>query len=608
MLFMFTACGGENEPPVGTGTEGTGSQDSESTENTEPGNETVAPTKVADYVMILPDNMTKFQTETANTLFSRLEKRTGAEIEYEEDNYNEDQPERYELVIGNVRRAAAAEALSKLALNEYGIFVSDYKITIIGWTDYTTRMALMYFEEMITDITVQGEDGTYYFTFAETEYVKTYDKYAGDIPAFDGELIGAYDCADDCIALWYEKVDATSFDTYTATVKAEGYTLANENMIGANKYATYVKDAKKLHFYYIDSEKELRIVAGANDLNTSLMIPKDQQPAATVTPSVTLMPMRYISAAGGGACMVYLLEDGTFFVIDGGWKEEAEVLYKTLCALNEDANGKDAPIVISAWFISHGHGDHTGCIYTFATTYGSKVKLNAVIGNDIHLAQSADATTSTATGLNSGKLKSGVLRYFADVNGKTPKLMKLHTGQKLSFGGMEIDVLFTHEDMFDTKVTNYNDFNTVLRVELGGHRFILANDATRKEIPKIAEEIAKEELEAEFCMVTHHGADSGHMALYRAVEAKYYFWPNSKEHYDRDILQNKYEYCLYVVENATEIYLADTYCNTLVLPYAEGEVLKWLPDTEKPSDVVTNFKATTTPSYGETVAWKDGIQ
>ena len=351
-------------------------------------------------------------------------------------------------------------------------------------------------------------------------------------------------------------------------------------------------------------KKELRVVYGPNDVDADLM--QTAAVPAKVTPSVTLMPMRYISAEGGGTCMVYLLEDGTFFVIDGGWKEEAEVLYKTLVALNTDANGADAPIVISAWFISHAHGDHTGNIYEFAKTYGDKVKVNALICNDAHVTQTSDAKATTAGTLNAGKLKSGVLRYFTDTDGKQTKIMKLHTGQKLSFGGMKIDVLFTHEDMFDVKVTNFNNFNTILRIELGGHTLFMGNDAVKQELPKLIEEVDASVLKAEFCMVMHHGADSGYKRIYEVVDADYYFWPNSKPHYDRDILQNKYDYCLYVVNDAVEIYLADTYCTTLELPYEAGQALKWLPDSERPSDKKSEFIVSTTPEYGPTVGWADG--
>lgn len=574
---------------------------------TDPTPVVVEPTKVSDYVLITPRNMTDWETDMANSVYSKLESKANVRIEYEEDNYSEDTAERYEIIVGITSRQETADALKKLKFNEYGIFVTEHKIVVTGWTDYTARMAVIEFNNNIADFISAGEDGVYYFDFKENnEFKYVYDNYYGDLPHFEGTVKGVYDCGDDCYSVWYEDAPDTAFATYTETVKGAGFALSNENTIGGNSYATYVKDERLVHFYYIKSEQSFRIVYGPNDVNTDLMKSEAEMAAAKkVEPSATLMPMRYISAEGGGACMVFLLEDGTFFVIDGGWNEEAEVLYKTLKALNEDANGADAPIVISAWFLSHGHSDHYKCMYKFAQDYGDEIILNSIIVNGVHDVQTSSTRVPEDTYASKKKLKSGVANYFKDVNGEAPKIMKLHTGQKLTFGGAEIDVMFTHEDIFDKKITNFNDFNTVLRLKLGGNTFLLANDATKKELPAMIEEIDDEELKAEFCMVTHHGADSGYKAFYEVVGAKYYFWPNSKAHFIRDTQTLALEWAVYVVEHNEELYLADTYCTTLVLPYQPTSAVKWLPDTEKPSDYNSEYSVISEPAYGETVGFGD---
>ena len=245
-------------------------------------------------------------------------------------------------------------------------------------------------------------------------------------------------------------------------------------------------------------------------------------------------------------------------------------------------------------------------MYKFAQDYGDEIILNAIIANGVHDVQTSSTRVPEDTYTSKKKLKSGVANYFKDVNGEKPTVMKLHTGQKLTFGGAEIDVMFTHEDIFDKKITNFNDFNTVLRLKLGGNTFLLANDATKKELPAMIEEIDNEELKAEFCMVTHHGADSGYTEFYKVVDAKYYFWPNSKAHFIRDTQTLALEWAVYVVNHHEELYLADTYCTTLVLPYEPASAVKWLPDTEKPSDYHSEYSVSTEPSYGETVGFGDG--
>ena len=325
--------------------------------------------------------------------------------------------------------------------------------------------------------------------------------------------------------------------------------------------------------------KELRIIYGHNDTNAALI--QTAESNGSVTPGVTLMPMTYTSAAGGGACIIFTLEDGSFIVIDGGWNEEAAVLYDTLKALNEEVNGADAPIVISAWILTHAHVDHTGCIYRFSQNHGDEVAVNAILCNDVAEPQMSDSKVISY--LNAENLKK-VLQYFKTTTGEPTAVMKVHSGQKLTFGGAVLDVIFTHEDMVTQKVGNFNNLNTVIRLQLGGDTFFLTADATSSELKKMLNEITLEEFKADFCQVGHHGADSGYKGIYEAVEAKYYLWCNSEKHYIRDTEENKYDWDMYILENGKEIYLADTYCYTMELPYAEGSAIQWVPGSEKPSD------------------------
>ena len=620
LLLLLCACkrndAGEEETSESVETEAPVADETPTEGEDEQPTVAYTPVKMTDFTLVYPKVLTTWGNDMLTNLTEALNAKAGGEIVAERDGRTkgEEAAARYEIIVGNTTRQESQDALAKLDYNEYGIFVSEKKIVIVGWTDYTCRLATEDFKSKLREYVVTGDDGVTYFDFKETTQVVTaYKDYYGDLPAFDGTVKGVYDGNDKCYTIWYEATDATAFTTYENTVKAAGYTIAPNtevNTIGDNSYATYVKDGKKIHFYYVAVEKELRVTYGPDDLIPELMQAKSSAPAGTVTPQVTLMPMRYISAAGGGACMIYTLEDGTFFVIDGGWKEEAEVLYNTLKALNTDANGADAPIVISAWFISHGHGDHIGCIYEFAGKYAKQVTVNSLIYNGVHDTQVCTTRVTTDDALSPGKVQVGLLSLLKNSEGGAPKVMKLHSGQKLRFGGAEIDVMFTHEDLFDTKISNFNDFNTILRLKLGGETMMLANDATSKELPELIKEVGAADLKAEFIMVTHHGADSGYKEYYETVEAKYYFWPNSYDHFIRDTetLAERQPWAPYARNNATELYLAWDVCTTLNLPYTEGSFIEWAWEDERPSQKVIRQAVNTSASYGESVAWSSGVK
>lgn len=243
----------------------------------------------------------------------------------------------------------------------------------------------------------------------------------------------------------------------------------------------------------------------------------------------------------------------------------------------------------------------------FAPEFGDKVRVNAILCNDVDETQMMD-TTHTTDVLSREKLQSRVLSHMTDVNGNQPALMKLHTGQKPTFGGAQLDVLFTHEDLFGTALKNFNDLCTIVKVTLGGNRFFMTADASNVELPALLAELPASVLESEFCQMGHHGADRGYKPLYEAVKAKYILYPNSEKDYNRDMSNSKYDWCQYVKEHHDELYLADTYCYTFMLPYTPESAIKWNASIEKPSDAAAGSQNPPSGSvgYGDTIPWTDG--
>ena len=609
LAMLFVSCGEEKKPAGPAETVSTTvAVDDETAPVTPPDAATVPLSeKIADFALVVPENPTAFQQQTAGSVIANLKNRAKAEVEDETDTYEPDTPERWEILVGNTSRSDTQAALAKLNYNQYGVFLSGHKVVIAGWTEYTTRLASIQFNTLLQSILTKNASGDYCFRLEEgkTEFIETCNEYLGDLPAFDGTIKGVYDCADGYYEVIYRDMTAADFNAYQTAVLGQGYTVSMENTLGSNLYATCVKGDQLLHFYFVSFSHELRVIYGKNDLIPSLI---GQTTAGTVTPRVTVMPMTYTAAAGGGACIIFTLRDGTFVVVDGGWAAEAPLLYQTLSALNADANGADHPIVISAWFFSHAHGDHMGCVYQFATDYAAQVKVNALIYNAVDPTQTA-ACKNRPDALDRDRVSQSLLNKFTTVGGERPSAMKLHSGQKLDFGGMSLEVLFTHEDLFDKRITNFNDFNTVLKITLGENTFFMTGDATNVELPSLINEVDAAVLKCDFCQVGHHGADSGYRGIYEKVRAKYYIWNNSQAHYIRDTEQNKYSYCLYILENAREIYLADKVCTTVELPYAEGTAVTWDYATEKPSEKLPSvplFKYSATASYGKVVGWDDG--
>ena len=76
-----------------------------------------------------------------------------------------------------------------------------------------------------------------------------------------------------------------------------------------------------------------------------------------------------------GMSLFFSLADGSFLIVDGGQGNsaasmDADHLYRRLREKAEE-NGL-GEIVISAWIITHAHGDHCGCLRYFLAAYGKE--------------------------------------------------------------------------------------------------------------------------------------------------------------------------------------------------------------------------------------------
>lgn len=387
---------------------------------------------------------------------------------------------------------------------------------------------------------------------------------------WENRVKGVYDCGDGYSMTVCSSRKVSDYYEIKEKYLGIGYETVCENAIGKNRYLSCVLDDKLLHVYYIEAAGELRAVTGRNDIIPSLFDTNNKE--GSERPSCTMMPMSYTQASGGGQCIVFRLSDGTFFVMDGGWSGEAYTLYDTLKYLNRADGAGEGPIMISGWFLSHGHVDHTGCIYKFAEVFGKEVIVKALFCNDASVEQMTPNYVSYY--MSTKNLTEKVLSFFRDENGNRTRLMKVHTGQKLTFGGAEFEVLFTHEDLLSITVKNFNDLCTVIKATVGGTAFFLTADASKVELPALMSEVEEAHLKCDFCQVGHHGADRGYTPLYPAVGARYYLYPNSYRDYHRDLEINAYEWVKYVVDNAEELYIAEEYSYTFDLPYRSGTAKK----------------------------------
>ena len=124
--------------------------------------------------------------------------------------------------------------------------------------------------------------------------------------------------------------------------------------------------------------------------------------------------------------------------------------------------------------------------------------------------------------------------FLGTLEAKYPSaaFLKLHPGMTFSMGGLTVDVLYTHEEAVNagtgkTKISDFNDSSTVLRVTFGGKRVLFLGDANKVIEESLIELYAPETLQADIVQIAHHGINPLNY-IYRLTKGTYALVSNSE--------------------------------------------------------------------------------
>lgn len=469
----------------------------------------------------------------------------------------------HEVLVGDVDREAARTAAAKLDADRYSVTLSGGKVIISARNDVTLRAGVTAFLNMVTDCTVTNADGNSEIRLpADYEKVFTYKnaRWISDFPQPEGEgieLSGSVDVYDSTLEYYYtgSGVTAAAFRAYCGKLEAAGYTRYMENEIAGSLFATYINDQNTIHvaynaFEYLESAENitqnlktcLRVITSPrNAVNLVPESVKTQNLSYKKVTDTKITSVRLDRPTNGyvrGNAYIMTLEDGSFIVLDGGVPVDNDYnktrLYNVLCDLHRQVYGTapsaENPIVISAWYLTHLHNDHFQNFRDLLQAYGSQMECHYLIANfasDSETYNCFDPNPSLRDGINA------VLKYPR--GGMT--YVKVHTGQKLYFANVEMEVLCTHEDLYPNRVLMFNDTSTAIRFTTyttdgkgnitsenpttsiwlgdlfeGGSQFMRANYGSY--------------LESDMVQVAHHGYNGCELEFYKQVNARIVWFPH----------------------------------------------------------------------------------
>lgn len=557
--LSLAACHGKTGPGDATGTGSTGTQTGE-TSGESSGTVRLFTNGASDYAIVEGTGIAPASRgEVAQDIQSKIRMQTGVELPIV-SAADMTQDGLY-IVIGRTERFAddTQEILDGWGYGQYGYRTVQGCVLILGQQDFLTEMAAERFGRNV----FLGEDPANLEIPAVWE--GNYNDWLTDVPhPSAGAPESIYDCGDQTFLLFYRNAGEDAFDAYLTDLQGSNYSLAQQSELGSNRYATYRSEAGEIVLNYAGSSNTLRITCQAYGEVTEPAPLAPQTMGETVTqPELAVMSLNYAGAGidptdGNGLSLVLTLEDGRFVIIDGGYSADAHGLYNYLTDRNQRQDG----VVIAAWILTHGHGDHIGCFETFTQEYGDRVTCQALISNAL------PASVHMISESNSGALTN--MLAYANRFAEPPVYIKPHAGQTIYIGNMAMEMLLTHEDFYPSAPSYLNETSLVFRLRLGGQTILITADAELRAV-SLLNALYGSNLKSDVFQINHHGYSDIPETFFENVNASIALWPTSQTTAD---LRNKSTWrngiYLRLTQSVDEWYAADGEVEILILPYRAG--------------------------------------
>lgn len=380
-----------------------------------------------------------------------------------------------------------------------------------------------------------------------------------------GGAVRTYEDIGPGISVQITSTNATEFEAYATKLKANGMLQYGDrktitsasSSAGVNRFYTFVGNGNNVYLAYFAPMKMTRIaiIPKAEETLLGLRTVKVNSAKDTVTPSMTQMQLEI-----AGMMYVAQLADGKYIIVDGGNggsmtedEYDKERLYQYM--LKYMPSGTEKP-VIACWMFTHPDPDHIKLAYSFIYNYATKVEVESFAYNfaDEFVSQEgADADASIRN--NVATLK----KYMA----KHPNAVHytIHSGQTLSFKGLNIEILQTEEDMERLGSTsahsswNYTgasfrfNFTSGAKCLFCGDNNPINNDQLTK--------IYGSYLKSDMWQIPHHGLYGNTKTMSQKVNPSVAFVSSPKATFDDYMTSTKPDWYTYLTSSSRTWYYND---------------------------------------------------
>ena len=417
------------------------------------------------------------------------------------------------ILFGNTSLQESKDAKASLGEREAIAKVVGNKLVI----SYDTLSSLRGIAEKILEELAKCEEGSLNLSL---EYKNTYKALPEieDLLGYVDGTVKEIDCGEQTTMHYVTGSSLDAFDTYCSALEEAEFKKTFDREEKDNVFRTFLAENHYVHAYYTKYNEEIRIITGPiealaeQDYSTNL--------EEKYTPYIASIPQ-----PDDGMGYIFRLPDGRFIISDAGYKGDDRV-YKALTDLQK-RDGDTGDIVIAAWFMSHPHSDHYPALLDFVKSHGrdKNIKLERIIHNYVEASMyNIDGTAGVDTsGKSVEEFYETLKKYAADV-----PIIKAHTGQTMNFGSVDIEIMYTVEDMIPGKINNTNGTSLVFRMILDGEdgaQSVMMLADTYVDSANIMIKMWGDYLKSDVMQMAHHAIWPANEALYHQIKAETIIYP-----------------------------------------------------------------------------------
>lgn len=257
-----------------------------------------------------------------------------------------------------------------------------------------------------------------------------------------------------------------------------------------------------------------------------------------------------------GMSYVFMLGNSEFFIIDGGYftKDESERLYSLL------TKNSDAKPIVKGWLFTHAHQDHIGCFMDFALSHINDVEIEQLLFNF----QPIDLSLAKGNPREKSNDIATVKEFYEILENKCKgiPIIKLHTGDSYKIGDLELEILYTADDILPLEVS-FNDYSAVTKITIENQSILFLGDVQENGSKWLLEN-KRSKLKSDFVQISHHGFNGATKSLYEAISAKIALFPCPDFEFER---KKANEVNSYILNSSKEIYVSGNGSQEFEFPY-----------------------------------------